>query len=108
MCFSVEASFGASVFLLSMGLLSIKNLKAKNLWPLAVVPLLFAAQQFFEGFVWLNKAGVVTDIIGNIAKYGFIFFAFIVWPFWIPFACWKTEKNRKNKQLLLPILAAGS
>ena len=95
MCFSVEASFGASLFLLGIGLLSFKNLKSKNLWPLALVPLLFAAQQFLEGFVWLSKADIITDNIGIMAKYGFIFFAFIVWPFWIPFACWKTEENKK-------------
>ena len=108
MCFSVETSFGASLFLLGIGLLSFKNLKSKNLWPLAVVPLLFAAQQFLEGFVWLSKADIITDNIGIMAKYGFIFFAFIAWPFWIPFACWKTEENKKNKQILFYILFFGS
>jgi hypothetical protein len=56
MCFSAEASFGLSVALLSGGVYCVKNAFSKNrlLLPVAIIPLLFAIQQFSEGWVWIG------------------------------------------------------
>lgn len=107
MCFSAQASFGASLLLFGVSYASIKNLKYKDLIVIAAVPLMFAIQQAFEGLVWLSANKTLPEIF-FLAKYGFMFFAFVVWPFWIPFACWHIEKDKQRKNILLGILAAGS
>ena len=106
MCFSAQASFGASLFLFGIGYVSFKNIKSKDLWPLAVIPLMFAIQQAFEGFVWLSQMGTIPKTFA-LAKYGFMFFAFAVWPFWMPFTCWRLEENTTRKKSLFYLLLIG-
>lgn len=39
--------------------------------------------------------------------YGFLFFAFIFWPLWIPFSLYMQEKNIQRKKTLLFFIAIG-
>lgn len=110
MCFSATASFaGAAVIGLLGGLLCYGNISyfqflsykyshlnapefiliklrsdVKHWWPTVLTPLLFAAQQCSEGFVWMsiNRGGN-----SHISGYIFCFFAFCLWPTWVPLAC---------------------
>lgn len=107
MCFSAQASFSAGAILFGISYVSFKNLKSKDLWPVAMVPLMFAIQQTLEGIVWLSKLNYLPEIFLTLSKYGFLFFAFVVWPFWMPFACWNIEKIKQQKQLLSIIMALG-
>ncbi|WP_420856726.1 DUF6629 family protein [Sulfuriflexus mobilis] len=55
MCFSATASFTASALLLPVGVYCLHEARQakKPYWLLAVMPLLFAIQQFLEGQRWL-------------------------------------------------------
>lgn len=108
MCFSAQASFSAGAILFGISYASFKNLKSKDLWPVAMVPLMFAIQQTLEGVVWLSTLNYLPENFLTLSKYGFLFFAFVVWPFWMPFTCWYLEKQKTRKKLLSINLAIGS
>jgi hypothetical protein len=122
MCFSAVASFvGAAVIFLCGALLCVVNVKylqllaykyshieisehlsqqlyknAKHWWPALLTPMLFAMQQCSEGFVWL---AIDRGNEENIAGYIFCFFAFCLWPTWVPFVCLLLESRVNVKEL---------
>lgn len=100
MCLSATVSFSAAAALAVMGVVLLVRIKNRRYLPLALLPLFFAVQQSAEGFVWLNLAN-------SLAKALFLFFAFIVWPLWIPFALWFVEKNEVRKQALTVCFGVG-
>ncbi len=103
MCFSAGASFTTAAGLSIIGLLSIHAArKNRQLLPLASSPLFFAVQQSCEGIVWLTlNSGDTTSLLHIIATYGFICFAGLFWPIWVPFSLYVPEKNHRRKKLLL-------
>ncbi len=107
MCFSAQASFGASVVLGIMGMYALRKAKQKEVF-LAVIPLLFGIQQFFEGIVWITYSNPALHLTTLCATYGFCFFAFFFWPVWIPITVLKMEPNSAKKPFLYLLLALGS
>ena len=107
MCFSAEASFGLSVALLSGGAYCVKNALSKNrlLLPVAIIPLLFAIQQFSEGWVWIGLRWENAELV-RIFALVFLAFAIVFWPFWVPFCAFVTG-NRKEKILFGFLSALG-
>ena len=92
MCFSAPASFIASGGLTVLGGASLMTAKKKNKI-LAAIPLLFAVQQAFEGIQWLYLNMGSTSLL---AGYGFLFFAFIVWPIFAPTSIFILDKKRRR------------
>ncbi|MEI8062351.1 MAG: DUF6629 family protein [bacterium] len=92
MCFSASASFIASGGLATLGVATLVVSKKQDKI-LALIPILFAIQQFLEGIQWLYlNSGTHSTFIG----YSFLFFAFIVWPVYVPsFIFILDEKRRK-------------
>ena len=97
MCFSAEASFGLSVALLSAGVYCLKNALSKNrlLLPVAIVPFLFAVQQFSEGWVWIGLRWDNAELV-RIFALVFLAFAIVFWPFWVPFCAFVTGKRKEK------------
>lgn len=106
MCFSAQASFGASAVLGVMGVYALRKAKLQERF-LAMVPLLFAIQQACEGIVWITYANPSYDLITAMATYGFCFFAYFFWPVWIPITVLKMETNSQKKPLLQFLLGLG-
>jgi hypothetical protein len=103
MCFSASASFTASALLFLGGIATLR--KSSNRYRmLAAIPLLFAMQQFFEGLVWL---GIANNSSIKLPTYGFLFFVFMVWPWWIPFSIRNLASKHKDQKLLLIPFIAG-
>ncbi|MGZ5244634.1 MAG: DUF6629 family protein [Bacteroidia bacterium] len=107
MCFSAEASFAASGVLLVAGVASLRSTNARNQVPFAAIPLLFAVQQFSEGFVWLSLTNSSYANWGNIAVYTYLVFAQIFWPAWVPFSIYLLEKNPKARKILVILSCMG-
>ena len=107
MCFSAQASFGASAVLGIMGIYALRKAKQKELF-LALIPVLFAIQQAFEGIIWITYANPAYHLITTIATYCFCFFAFFFWPVWIPVTVLKMETNPAKKPFLKVLLALGA
>lgn len=105
MCFSATASFAASAVLGTTGVAALTTVKDKRDYFIAAVPVLFAVQQFIEGLVWLTLGrGLLTESLA----YGFLFFAFLLWPVYIPLSVWSHERNPSRKCMLRYLIFFGS
>lgn len=101
MCFSAQASFLAGMALAPAGLYCCKNAlhKDRRYLPLAMVPLAFSVQQFYECLVWIGIEHRDASLVER-ASVAFLFFAIAFWPFWIPFSIFAVEKRRNARMLL--------
>lgn len=107
MCFSPQASFGAAAVLTTIGVFTVKQVQEKRQLPFAIIPFLFAVQQFSEGVLWLTlgKPGEYQWQTGS--AYFFLAFAQVVWPLWVPIAIAAVETNRLRKKIMISIAAIG-
>ncbi len=103
MCFSASASFIASGALVVIGLASLRIAKKKE-WSAALVPLFFAVQQVLEGWQWLVPH---PSTISTVLGYGFLFFAFLFWPIYIPSAVYFAETQKRRQRLIGYLLLLG-
>ena len=107
MCFCAEASFGASAVLTVIGVAVIKKAKSPSQLPFACIPLIFAVQQFSEGFVWLALSNPAFAHVEKISSHTFLIFAQMVWPIWVPLAIMMLEKDTKRKNVLKLFVGIG-
>ena len=92
MCFSATASFVASGGLAVVGSATLR-LASKKQRMIAVIPLLFAIQQAIEGIQWL---AIDSGRVCLLAGYGFVFFALLLWPVYIPLTVYVMDRKRRN------------
>lgn len=107
MCFSPSASFIAGASLLAVGAGSIKYAQEPQQNFFAVIPILFAAQQFFEGFLWLSLINSDFSELQTTSMYGFLLFAQVIWPTWVPLSIWSLEEAKKKKKIQTVFLWMG-
>lgn len=107
MCFSATASFAASAVLFTIGVISEKRATSVAQRIFSSIPLIFAAQQFNEGLLWLGMEHSSLDSLQQPAMYAFMLFAQVVWPVMIPLSILLLEHNAKRKNILLVFLASG-
>ena len=100
MCFSASASFGASVVLGTVGVITLRKVKEPAQIPFAVIPLMFAVQQFSEGMLWIGLSDSAHASWRHFPVYIFLVFAQLVWPAWVPFSILLLEKDRIRKRIL--------
>jgi hypothetical protein len=103
MCFSAPASFVASGALVAIGVATYAVARKKDK-VLVAVPILFGIQQFFEGIQWLYLGRGSSS---PWAGYGFLFFALLVWPFYVPAFVWLLDKPRRPLLRWFVIAGAG-
>lgn len=82
MCFSATASFVAGVSLVTTGIYGLHKPHDSRYTMLKTVPLLFGIQQLCEGMVWITQLN--ESVYSSFFKYAFLFYAFFLWPFYIP------------------------
>lgn len=107
MCFSASASFGAGVILSAIGIASIKKVQSPSQIIFASIPLIFAVQQIMEGFLWLALSNPYYAPFQEFTTYVFLFFAQIVWPFWVPYAILKLEIKKRRKSVDFFLVGIG-
>ena len=95
MCFSASASFAASGVLSVVGAVSLTKAE-RNERLFAAVPLIFAAQQAIEGALWISPVESACQIGWG---YGFLGFAYVVWPVYVPIAVYLMEKRPQQQGL---------
>ena len=107
MCFSASASFSAGVVLSGIGIASLRKVRHPSQIMFAAIPLIFAAQQIAEGVLWLTlpRAGYAATQVSF--TYIFLFFAEVLWPFWVPIAILLLEKKSLRKKIQMVLVAAG-
>ncbi len=108
LCFSAPASFTASALLILIGILSLNNTRNAKSLPFRLIPILFAAQQLIEGFVWISFQSWQGSQWGMVFIYIFLIFAMVVWPIWVPFSMWTMERKKNIKSMLFVLFMFGS
>jgi len=108
MCFSANASFGASALLAGIGIISIVKARTVPQRLFAATPILFSIQQLAEGMLWLSLRQPALENWQPVFTYIFLVFAMAAWPFWIPFTIWKLEKDKQRKKILSILTLLGS
>ncbi len=107
MCFSTTASFGTSILLATIASAIVLRNYPKKSSLFATVPFFFAIQQAAEGIVWLSFEYATFEYFRVSASHLFLFFAFAVWPAWIPFLLHYSEPTKQRKKLLFVFLNLG-
>ena len=107
MCFSAEASFVGGVVISAIGILAVKKVKNPSQKIFALIPLVFAFQQFAEGFVWLSLRYQEYETVQKISTYIFLTMAEVLWPTMIPLSVLLMEKNDGRRKLLRILLVLG-
>ena len=110
MCFSEPVSFAAAGVLVAGGAFaSSKAWKInKRYLPIAFMPVMAGIQQFMEAHVWMGMSGS-DSIMTWWSAMGFIFFAWFMWPAWIPFCVYALEPpESRRKNLFLYLALAGT
>ena len=98
MCFSTEASFVSGGILAVIGVATITKIKSPSQIIFAGFPLIFSVQQFIEAFVWIGLTDPEYSHMGHISAYIFIFFAQVLWPFYVPLAFFSSRKRSNPKE----------
>ena len=107
MCFSATASFVSGSILTVAGAISLSSAKEKKQKLFAAIPLIFGAQQFLEGLLWLVLPDPSNKESIELLTLLFLFFAQVVWPLWVPLSVWVYEEDAKRKNTLLLFLGIG-
>jgi hypothetical protein len=108
MCFSAEASFTVSAVLGVIGIATLKQAKKPGYLLVALLPLLFGIQQFLEGIVWIHmEDGFIRTYVSEAAVSLYLFFAWILWPVYIPLAFLIPETVNWKRSLFGIILMMG-
>lgn len=97
-------SFAMGGVLLLTGAAALRRSWRTPLRWFGAIPLLFGVQQIIEGFQWLvEKPSAVSAALG----YAYVFFAFLLWPVYVPFAFQSFESDPRRARLMRWLLAVG-
>jgi hypothetical protein len=107
MCFSADASFGASAVLSIIGTAAIMKARTIPQGLFAGIPLIFSIQQLAEGMLWLSLKDTELAAWQPFFTYTFLVFALVVWPIWVPLTIRMLEKDVKRKKMLDLFLITG-
>lgn len=107
MCFSAGASFGAGVVLTVIGSVCVKQTSKPNQLLFSSIPLIFAVQQFSEGFVWLSLTHAEFAFLQMPATFIFLLFAQVIWPFWVPIAIMYFDKENPFRTIQKILVVSG-
>jgi len=104
MCFSATASFTAAAGLALVGGATLGQRPSPRMTAFAAAPLIFAAHQAIEGFVWLGlAAGEVSQALVKT----WVFIAEVFWPTFTPLAVVALTRGRRRRQGLFALLLTG-
>ena len=107
MCFSAGVSFTMAGVLTAIGGASIGVSADKPRRLFAAIPLGFAAQQAAEGIVWLTIDAPAHATLHRAAVFGFLAFALVVWPTWVPWSLRVAERDTARRKWLTRLIWAG-
>jgi hypothetical protein len=106
MCFSPQASFLAAGVLGALGVACVSNAKRLSEKPMAAIPLLFAAQQALEGFIWLSPTH--DGRVSNACVVGYLVVAKVFWPVYAPLAVLLIEPVAFRRRIMGACAAIGA
>jgi len=108
MCFSPEASFSLAGVLAVGGSYCLHRADRvdRSYLPMAAIPIVFAVQQFCEGWVWIGLERGDPGLT-KLAALSYLFFAVCFWPVWIPYSMLLVEQSRRTRFFLRAATSTG-
>lgn len=100
MCFSAAASFATAALTGAAGLAALQRTRDRREWPLATMPLLFAAQQAVEGALWLTLSPHDNGPVCMALTDTFLVFALVFWPLYVPVAALAIETEPRRRMAI--------
>tara|TARA_Y100001972_G_scaffold121020_1_gene164398 strand:- start:13189 stop:13848 length:660 start_codon:yes stop_codon:yes gene_type:complete len=107
MCFSAEVSFGAGAVITTVGVIAFKKADTTAQKFFACIPFFFAIQQFTEGALWLTLTDAPDSDLTSWFSHLFLFFAWVIWPTYVPFTMRLLETNPKRRTVITVFLVMG-
>ncbi len=109
MCFSATADLVGGVVIGTIGVDVLRHVGGRVRYaPLAAMPLLLAAHQLDEAFVWWGLQGHVSATVGHVATWFYLTFAFVILPVLVPAAILVLEPAGRRRQMMVPFVALGA
>jgi hypothetical protein len=108
MCFSPQADLVSGLVIGTIGLDTVRHTRRARELVLASLPLLLAAHQLVEAFVWWGLQGRVAPGVGRGAMWAYLLFAFGVLPVLVPAAVMAIEPQRHHRWAMAPMLVIGA
>jgi hypothetical protein len=108
-CFSPQADLVGGIVVGAIGIDVVRHVPG---WHdhkmLASLPLLFAAHQLDEAVGWWTLQGHVGHTPGRVAVWGYLLFAFVVLPVFVPVAVLLIEPAGRRRWIVAPFVALGA
>ena len=107
MCFSPEADAVMGLVIGAIGVDALRHVREPSQLPLASLPVVLAAHQLIEVFVWSGLDGSVAPSVGRAAVYAYLLVAFAV-PLLIPPAVAAMEPDDRRRHLIEGLAMVGA
>jgi len=92
-----------------IGIAAVKHVRRPRELMVAAVPVLFAAQQAVEGFLWLHLSGGNGSSASAAGlAFTFLIFAVVLWPIYSALAVLSIEPDHRRRVVLSGIAVLGS
>jgi Family of unknown function (DUF6629) len=109
MCFSATADLVGGGVLAVLGLDAVVHVhRRRDHLALAALPLLLAAHQVDEAFVWWGLQGDVRASVGRVATWVYLIIAFVVLPVYVPAAVLALEPAGGRRRVMAGFLGLGA
>lgn len=107
MCVSPEVDAVMGLVIGAIGVDAVRHVREPSQLPLASVPVVLAAHQLIEVFVWWGLDGTVSPSVGHAAVYVYLVVAFAV-PLLIPPAVAAMEPDDRRRRLMERLCMVGA
>jgi hypothetical protein len=108
MCFSAEADVVAGVVVGGIGIDALRQVRQPQQLALASLPVLLAAHELDEAFVWWGLHGQVAPSTARAALSLYLLIAFVVLPVLVPAAVMLNEPDARRRRSMAACTAAGA
>ena len=106
MCFSVEADVALGVAVGVVGIDALRHVRRSAQLPLAALPIVFAAHQLNEAFVWWGLDGPLGAGVATTAAWIYLAVAFC-FPFVVPIAAARIEPDPARRSAMWGFAVLG-
>ncbi len=106
MCFSAQADLVTGVAVGVVGVDALRHVSSRRELPLASLPMLFAAHQLIETFVWWGLDGHVAWSVARAAVYVYLVIAFVL-PVVVPLWVLAVEPSPRHREVMTLCVGVG-
>jgi len=108
-CFSPQADLVGGIVVGAIGIDVVRHVHGRRDYlAIAALPLLLAAHQVDEAFVWWGLQGHVSAEVGRVATWIYLLFAFVALPLYVPIAVWALEPPGRRRRAIAAFVGLGA